>query len=131
MSVSRSEAEQTTLGEALKRYLREVTPAKKGADQGKRKIRLWQNRKLALRPLASIRGADLAEFRDQRLADGRSPYTVNHDLNLISHLLPMPPMAMKRSIGLRWTSLPGLATQSVSRESSCSRPTRRRDRIST
>ncbi|WP_459873261.1 tyrosine-type recombinase/integrase, partial [Endothiovibrio diazotrophicus] len=84
--VSRSEAEQTTLGEALERYLREVTPAKKGADREKRKIRLWQNRKLALRPLASIRGADLAEFRDQRLADGKSPYTVNHDLNLISHL---------------------------------------------
>ena len=84
--VSRSEAEQTTLGEALERYLREVTPTKKGADREAGKIRRWQARDLARRPLASIRGADLAEFRDQRLAQGRSPYTVKHDLDVISHL---------------------------------------------
>ena len=84
--VSRAQAEQTTLGEALERYLREVTPTKKGAQHEERKIRRWQARDLARRPLASIRGADLAEFRDQRLAEGRSPSTVIHDLNVISHL---------------------------------------------
>ena len=84
--VSRTEAEQTTLGEGLERYLREVTPTKKGADQEEGKIRRWQARDLARRPLASIRGADLAAFRDQRLAEGRSPYTVKHDLDVISHL---------------------------------------------
>ncbi|GAB6042324.1 tyrosine-type recombinase/integrase [Endothiovibrio diazotrophicus] len=84
--VSRAEAERTSLGEALERYLREVTPAKKSAKQEERRIRRWMTHPLALRSLASIRGADIATFRDERLAQGRSPITVNNDLIVISHL---------------------------------------------
>lgn len=39
--VCRSEAEVTTLGEALERYKREVTPHKKGAHQESKRIKLW------------------------------------------------------------------------------------------
>lgn len=84
--VSRTDAERTTLDEALKRYEAEITPLKKGAKQERSRIALWRRDELALRPLASIRGADIAEWRDERLADGASPTTVRNDLMLISHL---------------------------------------------
>ncbi len=84
--VDRTEAEQTTLSDALDRYEREVTPRKKGAKQEKLRIRAWKRDDLAQRSLASIRGADMASWRDKRLAAGVSPTTVRNDLALISHL---------------------------------------------
>lgn len=84
--VDRREAEGTTLLEALDRYEREVTPRKKGAAQERQRIRTWKRDQLALRFLASIRGNDLAAWRDKRLASGTSPTTVRNDLAVISHL---------------------------------------------
>lgn len=84
--VDRTEAEQTTLLDALDRYEREITPAKKGAMQERQRIRAWKRDPLAQRSLASIRGADMATWRDKRLADGASPTTARNDLALISHL---------------------------------------------
>ena len=84
--VDSREAEQTTLLEALDRYEREVTPRKKGAAQERYRIGKWKRDDLALRSLASIRGVDLAGWRDRRLAEGASPTTVRNDLALISHL---------------------------------------------
>ena len=52
--VDRTEAEQTTLSDALDRYEREVTPRKKGAKQEKLRIRAWKRDDLAQRSLASI-----------------------------------------------------------------------------
>lgn len=80
------EAENTTLSEALDRYQREVTPRKKGAKQERVRLAAWKRDDLAMRSLASIRGADLAKWRDSRLAAGASPTTVRNDLALISHL---------------------------------------------
>ncbi len=84
--VDRTEAESTTLADALDRYEREVTPNKKGAPQERLRIAAWKRDPLALRSLASIRGADLAKWRDSRLAGGTSPTTVRNDLAVISHL---------------------------------------------
>lgn len=84
--VSRKEAEETSLSEALDRYEREVTPAKKGAAQERLRIRAWKRDPLAARSLASIRGADIATWRDKRLAGGASPTTVRNDLSVIRHL---------------------------------------------
>lgn len=84
--LDRREAEATTLREALERYEREVTPRKKGAKQEMHRLAAWKRDPLALRSLASIRGADLAAWRDKRLAGGASPTTVRNDLALISHL---------------------------------------------
>lgn len=52
--VDRSEAERTTLHEALERYEREVTPKKKGARQEKSRIAKWKRDALALRYLALV-----------------------------------------------------------------------------
>lgn len=61
--VDHREAENTTLRDALERYEREVTPAKKGARQERSRILKWTRDPLAARSMASIRGADLAAWR--------------------------------------------------------------------
>ncbi|GAB6043895.1 tyrosine-type recombinase/integrase [Endothiovibrio diazotrophicus] len=84
--IARAEAEQTTLGEALERYLREVTPTKKGAKQDSGRIRRWMAHPLATRTLAAVRGTDIAAYRDERLAEGRNPGTVICDLSILSQV---------------------------------------------
>jgi integrase len=84
--VPRGEAESTTLGQALNRYLQEITPQKKGAKQEANRIRQWLEHPLSKRFLTNIRGNDIAAYRDERLAAGKSPITVNNELIIISHL---------------------------------------------
>jgi integrase len=84
--VSRKEAETTTLNEALDRYLREKTPHKKGAAQETNRIKLFKSSDLASRFLSTIRSTDIAKYRDLRLDEGKSPYTVNNELILLSSL---------------------------------------------
>ena len=83
--VTRNEAENTTLSEALDRYEREVIPAKKGALQESSRIRIWKRTPLAKRFLASIQGKDIAAWRDERLKIV-SPKTVCLELALLSHV---------------------------------------------
>ena len=84
--VSKKEAEITTLSEALDRYEREVSSSKKGHRREKTRISLWKNHPLAKRVLASIRGNDMATYRDDRLKAGYSANTVRLELAIISHL---------------------------------------------
>lgn len=83
--VDRSEAERTTLHEALGRYLREVTPHKKSAPTEGLTIKRLQRHPLALRTLGDLRGADVALYRDERLTTVK-PSTVRLELALLSHL---------------------------------------------
>lgn len=83
--VSRGEAEATTLQEALSRYEREVSPAKKGSAQETSVLKACMATDLAKRPLASIRSADLAKIRDEWLKDYR-PATVLRRLAVLSHV---------------------------------------------
>lgn len=82
----RKEAESTTLSEALDRYEREVSSTKKGHRQEKKRIRSWKSNPLANRFLASIRGSDMASYRDERLKSGAAANTIRLDLAVISHL---------------------------------------------
>ena len=83
--VDRAEAERTSLHEALGRYMREVTPSKKSATTETQTIKRLQRHPLALRSLAAVRGADVAEYRDERLNTVK-PNTVRLELALLSHL---------------------------------------------
>lgn len=83
--VSRAEAESTTLRDALERYATEITPLKKGAAQELTRIKRWQKSALGIRFLSTIRGADLAKFRDERRTDGKAENTIRLDLALLSH----------------------------------------------
>ncbi len=82
---SRGEAETTTLGVLLKRYRKEITPKKKGADTESFRIGALLRHALSQRYVATIRGADIARFRDERLKKVCGG-TVKRDLVIISHL---------------------------------------------
>ncbi|MBF3702078.1 site-specific integrase [Burkholderia pseudomallei] len=83
--VSRSEAEATTLYEALKRYEEEISLAKKGSAQESSVIKTCKAVDLAKRPLATIRSADVAKLRDVWLKDYK-PATVLRRLAILSHV---------------------------------------------
>lgn len=82
--VSRAEAERTTLREVLERYECEVTPSKKGATKEKSVIKKLLAHPLAARFMATIRGADIAALRDERLKD-YAPKTVVNEIALLSN----------------------------------------------
>ena len=84
--VSRAEAENTTLAEAMDRYAREVLPGKKSQRVVLSQIKYLTPR-LGRLPLSSITSSVLAKYRDQRLADGAAAQTAKHDLSLISRVL--------------------------------------------
>ncbi len=84
--LDRSEAERTTFGELLTRYLREVTPDKRGWRAETSRIRQLLRHPLAQRLLATLKSSDFAAYRDERLAQV-SPKTVPLDLATISAVL--------------------------------------------
>jgi len=81
-----AEGHRTTLKEALDRYLREITPTKKGARREQDRVKAWQKSPLALRFLSQLRGSDFAEYRDKRRKEGRAENTIAIELKLISKL---------------------------------------------
>lgn len=81
--VSRTEAERTTLGELLERYLAEVTPTKKGWREEKSRIQRLMKHPLALRMLAALRAVDFTKYRDERLKEVK-PKTVQLELATLS-----------------------------------------------
>ncbi|BAM06093.1 tyrosine-type recombinase/integrase [Leptospirillum ferrooxidans] len=84
--VSRKEAENTTLSEALSRYEEEVSKYKKGYSQEKKRIRSWKVNALAQRYLATIRPQDIFEYEQARRGAGISERTIRLDLAIVSHL---------------------------------------------
>jgi len=84
--VSRKEAESTNLSDALDRYEREISSGKKGHRREKTRIAVWKNHPLAKRFLASIRGSDMALYRDERIKARYSANTIRLELAIISHL---------------------------------------------
>lgn len=84
--VSRNEAEATSFASALELYAKEVTCKKRSSASELSRIQALQRHPLALRSLASIRGSDMARYRDVRLEEGLAPSTVRRELALISHV---------------------------------------------
>lgn len=84
-AVSHIDAARMTLREALARYTSEVSIHEKGAAQDLRQIE-HKCHPLVRRTLASIRGADVASFRDEYLKQGASGNTVRLILATLSHL---------------------------------------------
>lgn len=86
--MSRNEAESTTLGELLGRYLRECTPHKKGAGPEACRIRALVRHPLAKRFIASIRGVDIARYRDERLQN-ITPGSLRRELTILSQIFEL------------------------------------------
>ena len=81
-----AEADNTTLADALDRYGKEVSRLKKSGKIELYRIGTLKTDKIASLHLSRVRGADLAEFRDRRLAAGLSDSSVRLELALISNL---------------------------------------------
>ena len=84
--VSRTEAENTSLDEALKRYAEEITPRKRGAARETYRINQFRRHPLARRYLATIRGKDIAGYIREREEQGAGGNVIRLDLALLSHL---------------------------------------------
>ena len=66
--VDLTEAQKTTIGELIERYRLEVTPKKKGTKQEGYRLNVLKRSKLARLTLATTRSADIARYRDERIA---------------------------------------------------------------
>jgi Arc/MetJ-type ribon-helix-helix transcriptional regulator len=76
-----SEAQRTTLSQALERYTNEVLSGLRSSNRWLSKKKIVDER-LGKRSLASLTTAVLAEYRDQRLMSV-GPQTVKHEIGLI------------------------------------------------
>jgi integrase len=83
--VSRNEAETTTVGELLNRYLIEYTPHKKGAGPEACRIRALLRHPIANRFIGTVRGVDMARYRDERLKKVTGG-SIRRELTILSHL---------------------------------------------
>lgn len=84
--VDRSEAHAHTLGDVLKRYLKEVSPHKKGHIPETYKVRSILRSPVCQLRMSVLSSAHIAAYRDER-AQSVKPATVNRDLGIISHAI--------------------------------------------
>lgn len=87
--VSRTEAESTTLCEALDRYEREIVSLKKGKAQEVSLLKTWRATLIAQRSMASVRSSDIAKLRDDWLRQTNpalKPASVLRRLAILSHV---------------------------------------------
>ena len=80
---NQSDADSTTLADALDRYGREVSALKKSGKIELYRIDTLKTDKIAKLHLSRIRGADLAEYRDRRLAAGLSDSSLRLELAIL------------------------------------------------
>jgi hypothetical protein len=84
--VDRTEAEKNLLSDLIDRYLREVTPSKRGAGPEESRLRALQRRPIAQIKMAALSSAHIASYRDERLKQV-SAGTVNKELNHLAHVI--------------------------------------------
>lgn len=77
--VSTTKAEQTTLKEIIQRYIVEIEPQKKGAEQEIYKLEKMAKLPLSQRYASTLRTADFSKYRDERLKTVK-PATVVREL---------------------------------------------------
>ena len=79
-------AEQTSIGDLLERYMREITPHKRSADSEIYRIKAIIRRPIAKYSLAALTSSHMATYRDERLKIV-APATITRELNTISHAI--------------------------------------------
>jgi hypothetical protein len=84
--VDRSEADAHTLSDVLKRYLKEVTPSKKGHVAESFRIRSILRSPISQLRMSVLTSSHIAGFRDE-WSRTVSPGTVNRDLTTLSHAI--------------------------------------------
>ncbi len=84
--VSAKEAERTTLGELLQRYLDERVPLLRDPKREGNRVKALMRRPIACRIVATIRPSDIAEFVRSRQAEGVGGNTIRLDVAVLSKL---------------------------------------------
>lgn len=92
--VSRAEAERTTLGKIIDRYIGEVTPTHRGCDSEALRLKAMSRHPLASRFLATLTSTDFAKYRDERLKGDpeegikpAKPATIHRELGLFQQVI--------------------------------------------
>jgi integrase len=84
--VSITEAQRATLGDVIKRYLTEVTPAMKGASEDTIRLKAMMRKPIARWSMANLSAARVAAYRDERLKEV-SAGTVIRELAYLSAII--------------------------------------------
>ena len=84
--LDRTESERNTLGDMIERYLKEVTPTKKGAGPEDSRLRAFLRRPISKYKMSALSSAMFAQYRDERLQTVTAG-TVNKELNHVSHVI--------------------------------------------
>jgi integrase len=80
------QAQKTTFGELIERYLREVTPLMRGAGADTIRLKAIMRRPIAKENMATLTSAKIAKYRDQRLQEIK-PSTVVRELAYFSSII--------------------------------------------
>lgn len=86
MFIDRTEAEKTTIGELIDRYIQEVTPLKRSAKSDKQRM-LYLKKHFGHYRASQLQSKHIATYRDKRLAEGKTGSTVIKEIGSMSHLL--------------------------------------------
>ncbi|WP_353238087.1 site-specific integrase [Limnohabitans sp.] len=84
--VNVSEAQRTTLGDVIARYLAEVTPSMKGASEDTIRLKAIMRRPIARWSMVNLSAARIATYRDERLKEVSSG-TVIRELAYLSAII--------------------------------------------
>ncbi|PUE38756.1 integrase [Limnohabitans sp. Hippo3] len=84
--VNVNEAQRTTLGDLIKRYLAEVTPSMKGAAEDTIRLKAIMRKPIAQWSMANLSAARIAAYRDERLKEV-SAGTVIRELAYLSAII--------------------------------------------
>jgi len=80
------QAQKTTFGELIERYLREVTPLMRGAKADAIRLKAIMRRPIARENMATLSPSKIAKYRDQRLLE-IAPSTVVRELAYFSSII--------------------------------------------
>jgi integrase len=86
IATSTSVLRNTTLGELVDRYVRLVTPQKRGAASERYRLNKMRQSNVCLTKLSDLSTSKLASYRDDRLAEV-TPATVKREISLIHRIL--------------------------------------------
>lgn len=85
--MDRTEADRNTLGDLLGRYVKEVTPHKRGHEAERYRIMaLMASQRICRFRISSLSSREIAGWRDERL-QSVSGSTVNREMNILSHVI--------------------------------------------
>lgn len=84
--IDRTEAERTTIGELIDRYIQEITPQKRSSKTDKQRM-LHLKKHFGCYIVSQLQSKHVASYRDKRLAEGKQGSTVVKEIGSMSHLL--------------------------------------------